>query len=186
MVAYCYVPHASHEQLHSMLADPDRGEEKIDGCLSRGNGLIVWTAHVGNWEFASRLLEMHGRPVNTARANEPGNTAESILRGMMTSERLRIISVDEDALAPLELLRALRRNEIVAIQGDRPYRGRSAEVPFFGGTGEFPAGTLLPVLRVRCPGSAGDRRSGRLAAIPGRDGAIRSIFRERAIRSGTW
>jgi KDO2-lipid IV(A) lauroyltransferase len=143
MVSYCYVPHASHEQLCAMLVDPDRGAEKIDSCLSRGNGLIVWTAHVGNWEFASRLLEMHGRPVNTARANEPGNTAEQALRGMMMNDRLRIVSVDEDALAPLELLRALRRNEIVAIQGDRTYRGRGIAVPFFGAGANFPLGPFF-------------------------------------------
>ena len=52
MVSYCYVPKASHEQLCAMLVDPDRGQEKIERCLSQGNGLIVWTAHVGNWEFA--------------------------------------------------------------------------------------------------------------------------------------
>jgi KDO2-lipid IV(A) lauroyltransferase len=126
-----------------MLVDPDRGENKIDRCLSLGNGLIVWTAHVGNWEFASRLLEMHGRPVNTARANEQGNTAETMLRSMMMNDHLRIVSVDEDVLAPLELLCALRRNEIVAIQGDRTYRGRNAEVPFFGEGASFPLGPFF-------------------------------------------
>jgi len=143
MVAYCYVPQASHEQLLAMLVDPDRGEEKIDRCLSLGNGLIVWTAHVGNWELASRLLEMHGRPVNTARAKEPGNHAEAMLRDLMINYRHRIISVDDDVLAPLELLRALRRNEIVAIQGDRTYKGRGAPVPFFGPGASFPLGPFL-------------------------------------------
>jgi KDO2-lipid IV(A) lauroyltransferase len=143
MVSYCYVPQASHSQLRAMLVDPDRGQDKIDRCLSLGNGLIVWTAHVGNWELASRLLEMHDRPVNTARATEKGNTAEAILRGMIVNERLRIVSVDDDGLAPLELLSALRRNEIVAIQGDRPYKGRGAAAPFFGPGASFPLGPFL-------------------------------------------
>jgi KDO2-lipid IV(A) lauroyltransferase len=143
MVSYCYVPNASHEQLRAMLVDPDRGEEKIDRCLSLGNGLIVWTAHVGNWEFASRLLEMHGRQVNVARAVEQGNPAEMMLRNMMMNDRLRIVSVNEDVLAPLELLRALRRNEIVAIQGDRTYQGRSAAVSFFGEGANFPLGPFF-------------------------------------------
>jgi KDO2-lipid IV(A) lauroyltransferase len=143
MVSYCYVPNASHEQLRAMLVDPDRGEEKIDRCLSLGNGLIVWTAHVGNWEFASRLLEMHGRQVSMARAVEHENPAEITLRDMMTNDRLRTVSVNEDVLAPLELLRALRRNEIVAIQGDRTYHGRSAAVPFFGEGARFPLGPFF-------------------------------------------
>lgn len=140
MVSYCYVPDASHEELRAMLVDPDRGEEKIDRCLSLGNGLIVWTAHVGNWEFASRLLEMHGRQVNVARAVEQDNPAEMMLLEMMINDRLRFVSVNEDVLAPLELLRALRRNEIVAVQGDRTVQGRNAAVPFFGEGASFPLG----------------------------------------------
>jgi KDO2-lipid IV(A) lauroyltransferase len=103
----------------------------------------VWTAHVGNWEFASRLLEMHGRQVSMARAVEHENPAEITLRDMMTNDRLRSVSVNEDVLAPLELLRALRRNEIVAIQGDRTYHGRSAAVPFFGEGARFPLGPFF-------------------------------------------
>jgi len=86
---------------------------------------------------------MHDRPANIARAVEHGNPAEMILRDMKTNDRRRIVSMDEDALAPLELLRALRRNEIVAIQGDRPYRGRSAAVPFFGRDANFPLGPFF-------------------------------------------
>jgi lauroyl/myristoyl acyltransferase len=143
MVSYCYVPGASHDQLRAMLVDPGRGEEKIEECLSLGSGLIVWTAHVGNWEFASRLLEMHGTKANVARAVEQGNPAEMKLRDMMINERLSIIPVNEDPFAPLELLRALRRGEIVAIQGDRAYGGRNASVPFFGERASFPLGPFV-------------------------------------------
>ena len=143
MVSYCYVPDASHEQLLAMLVDLDRGKEKIDRCLAQGNGLIVWTAHVGNWEFASRLLEMHGRQVNVVRAVEQGNPAEMALRNMMTNDRLRTLSIEEDILASLELLRALRRGEIVAIQGDRTHGGRDAAAPFFSQQARFPLGPFL-------------------------------------------
>jgi predicted LPLAT superfamily acyltransferase len=65
------------------------------------------------------------------------------------------------ARATIELLQALRRNEIVAIQGDRVYHARnSAEMPFFGAEAEFPLGPfllsqvsgapLLPGFVVRC------------------------------------
>lgn len=143
MVSYCYVPKASDEQLCAMLVDPDRGEKKIDRCLSHGNGLIVWTAHIGNWELASRLLEMHGRQVNVARVVEQDNPADAILREMMMNERLRLVAVNRDVLASLELLRALRRNEIVAIQGDRAYGGHNATVRFFGEDASFPLGPFL-------------------------------------------
>jgi KDO2-lipid IV(A) lauroyltransferase len=144
MVAYCYVPQATHAQLRSMLADEnkERGAAKIDQCLAAGNGLIVWTAHLGNSEFASRLLEMHGRPVNVARLVED-KPAEIMLRDLMANERLNIVDLGGGARATLELLQALRRNEIVAIQGDRVYRGHSASVPFFSEPAAFPLGPFL-------------------------------------------
>jgi len=171
-----------------MLVDPDRGARKIDACLSRGNGLIVWTAHVGNWELASRLLEMHDRPVHTARATEQGNTAEAALRNMMKNERLKIVSIDDDFLAPLELLRALRRNEIVAIQGDRTHRGRGVEIPFFGSGASFPVGPFLlsyitgaPVL----PGVVVRERWLRYRVVMGEPIELpRTDDRERDLRAG--
>jgi predicted LPLAT superfamily acyltransferase len=142
MVSYCYVPQAAHTQLLGMLVDPERGGSKIDQCLAAGNGLIVWTAHVGNWEFASRLLEMHGRPVNVARVVED-NPAETALRNLMASERLKIVDLRDGAQATIELLQALRRNEIVAMQGDRVYQRHSADMPFFGEPAAFPLGPFL-------------------------------------------
>ena len=142
MVSYCFVPQATHSQLLGMLVDPERGGAKIDQCLAAGNRLIVWTAHVGNWEFASRLLEMHGRPVNVARVVED-NPAEIALRNLMASERLKIVDLSDGAQATIELLQALRRNEIVAMQGDRVYQRHTADVPFFSQPASFPLGPFL-------------------------------------------
>jgi len=143
MVSYCYVPQATHAQLLSMLVDQERGAAKIDQCLAAGNGLIVWTAHLGNPEFASRLLELHGRPVNVARLVE-NNPAEIMLRNLMTNERLKIVDLGGGTRASIELLQALRRNEIVAIQGDRVYHPRhGADIPFFSQPATFPLGPFL-------------------------------------------
>jgi len=143
MVSYCYVPRASHAELLKMLVVPDPGMEIIDRCLEEGNGVIVWTAHLGNWELASRLLELHGRPVNVARMVERGKPAEMMLRDLMSNELLRVVEMNDDATATLKLLHALRANEIVAIQGDRVYQPFQAEAQFFGSPAAFPLGPFL-------------------------------------------
>jgi len=141
MVSYCFVPQATHSQLLDMLVDSDGSEAKITECLAAGNGLIVWTAHVGNWEFASRLLTMYGR-VNVARVVED-NPAEITLRNLMASERINTVDLKQGVPATLELLQALRRNEIVAIQGDRVYQRHTFDVPFFSQLTSFPVGPFL-------------------------------------------
>jgi predicted LPLAT superfamily acyltransferase len=140
MVSYCFVPQATHSQLLDMLVDSSGGV-KISECLAAGNGLIVWTAHVGNWEFASRLLAMYGR-VNVARVVED-NPAEIALRNLMASERIKAVDLKQGIPATLELLQALRRNEIVAIQGDRVYQRRTFDVTFFSRPTSFPVGPFL-------------------------------------------
>jgi predicted LPLAT superfamily acyltransferase len=142
IVSYCYVPQADFEGLLGMLRGGESGLRKIDECLAAGRGVIVWTAHLGNWEFASRLLEMHGRTVHIARVVE-NNPAEIMLRDLMVNERLRIVDLGRGAAASLELVHALRRNEIVAIQGDRVYQRLTANLPFFGEPAAFPLGPIL-------------------------------------------
>jgi len=126
-----------------MLANPDRGSEKIESCLRNGNGLIVWTAHLGNWEFASRLLELHGAPVHVARVVEKDKPAEIMLRNMMQNDRLKIVELNSDVLASVRLIHALRENEIVAIQGDRIYSNYCGIANFFGQDTRFPLGPFL-------------------------------------------
>ena len=143
MVSYCFVPGASDAELLSMLADSDRGQKVIDACLARGKGVVVWTAHLGNPEIASRLLELHGRLVNVARVVED-KPAERLLRERMISDRLRVVDLSSGAQATIELLQALRRNEIVAIQGDRVYNPHHvATLHFFGKETSFPSGPFL-------------------------------------------
>jgi len=141
MVSYCFVPQATHSQLLDMLVDSDGSGVKINQCLAAGNGLIVWTAHLGNWEFASRLLAIYGR-VNVARVIED-NPAEITLRNLMASEGILTVDLKQGVPATLELLQALRRNEIVAIQGDRVYQRHTFEVPFFSQPTSFPVGPFL-------------------------------------------
>jgi Kdo2-lipid IVA lauroyltransferase/acyltransferase len=141
MVSYCFVPQASDPQLLDMLVNPDGSGARINECLAAGNGLIVWTAHVGNWEFASRLLSIYGK-VNVARVVEE-NPAEIMLRNLMASDRIKTVDLKGGVAATLELLQALRRNEIVAIQGDRVYQRHTFDVPFFSQPTSFPVGPFL-------------------------------------------
>lgn len=141
MVSYCYVPQATPSQLLDMLVDSEGSDTKIEQCLAAGNGLIVWTAHLGNWEFASQLLAIYGR-VNVARVVED-NPAEITLRNLMANERIKTVDLKQGIPATLELLQALRRNEIVAIQGDRVYQRRTFEMPFFSQSTSFPLGPFM-------------------------------------------
>lgn len=102
-------------------------------------GLVVITAHVGNWELAGRLLAGRlARPVNVVVAPEADPGVERMLRGGAVPVRF---VVRRDPLSVLPLVPALRRGEVVAMQADRALGGRGdVAAPFFGAEALFPAG----------------------------------------------
>jgi KDO2-lipid IV(A) lauroyltransferase len=142
MVSYCYVPSATHAQLKSMVSGIEDAAHRMQDCLNEERGLIIWTAHMGNWEFASRLLETEGRKVYVGRVVESGNPAEMALRKMMETEAVQSIDLD-DPFASIHLLRVLRGDNIVALQGDRVYNDSGTGVPFFGKEAKFPIGPFV-------------------------------------------
>jgi predicted LPLAT superfamily acyltransferase len=141
MTSYCFVPQATHSQLLDMLVDREDGGARLHQYLAAGHGLIVWTAHLGNWEFASRLLSMYGR-VKVARVVED-KPAEIVLRNLMASAQLKTVDLKGGVQATIELLQALRGNEIVAMQGDRVYQRHTLDLPFFSRPTSFPLGPFL-------------------------------------------
>ena len=117
------------------------GEAHIDAALAAGRGLIFLTAHFGNWELAGRLvMRRFGRPTHVLVAAEPDPGVEAFLRG---AGQLRFVTRGHP-VAGVTLLAALRRNEVVAMQGDRGLGTRGdLAVDFFGAPAAFPLGPFV-------------------------------------------
>jgi lauroyl/myristoyl acyltransferase len=129
-------------------ARPDRLVTRIDGdehllaALAEGRGLVLVTAHLGNWELGGRLLAARlGRPTHVIVAAEADPRVERFLRGGPAPVRF-VRRGDPTAMVPL--VSALRRGEIVALQGDRALGTRGdALVEFFGAPAPFPLGPFV-------------------------------------------
>jgi KDO2-lipid IV(A) lauroyltransferase len=115
------------------------GEHHLDAAIGAGRGVVLLTAHLGNWEFAGRLLSSRGgRTAHVVLSAEQDAALERYLR--LDSPQLRFVT-RHHATSTLGLLAALRRAELVAMQADRPSGGRGdAIVPFFGEPAAFPLG----------------------------------------------
>ena len=117
------------------------GIDNIRDAAMRRQGLLLLTAHLGNWEVASGLLEGQLGDANLAVVMFRGdderlqNYIESI-RG----KRPRLIAVGEGGFSSLSILHALRDGAIVAMQGDRTVDLRDLTVPFLGSPARWPIG----------------------------------------------
>ncbi len=123
--------------------------------LAGGRGFVFVTAHLGNWEMASMLpASRDRRRIHVVREAETDPRAQRFIEGLIRSRAgdLYTTHFAEDPQLGLDLLDALRRGEIVALQGDRPRAGgRTAEVSLFGRSFHLPIG---PAALARAAGVA--------------------------------
>ncbi len=113
-------------------------------------GFISPTAHVGNWELAGRLLA--GRTARTTHVVVAEDEAVELERWVRRSgDGVRFVPRSRPTIS-LGLVAALRRGEVVAMQGDRALGTRGdVMISFFGWPALFPLGPFLLASAVGVP-----------------------------------
>jgi len=119
-------------------------QDPVLDCLREGNGAVIVTGHVGNWDIAAKTLCEYERPINIVMAREVNQTTQEYMREARERAGVRVIYSDTSVLSSLNMIRALRQNEIVAIQLDRMLNtGGARLLPFFGALAPFPSGPFV-------------------------------------------
>jgi lauroyl/myristoyl acyltransferase len=108
-------------------------------------GLVLVTAHIGNYEVGSMLpAQREHRRVHLVREPEVDVEAQAFVQGVLAEagqSRFTTHFQTGDPALGLELLEALRRGEIVAVQGDRPRMGAPCiDATLFGRSFPLPPG----------------------------------------------
>lgn len=112
----------------------------LQDALTEGRGAILLSGHFGSWSLAGTNLQGQARTHVVVYDNE----AESIRRFFARNpgrEAPGIIVQSQGPTASMEILRALRANEVVAMLADRVAPGgATVPVTFFGATAHLPVG----------------------------------------------
>jgi len=125
----------------------DLGEALREGC-----GAVVVTGHFGNWDIAAKTLRDCGRPVNIVMAHEVNATTREYVRQTRERVGVRVIYSDSSVYSSVNMIRALQRNEVVALQLDRSVAAAGTRlVPFFGAPAPFPLGPFVLARLARAP-----------------------------------
>jgi KDO2-lipid IV(A) lauroyltransferase len=107
------------------------GEENLRQALRTSKaGVIVITAHVGNWELLGRAMALRGYPLTVVYRSRENPYIESFLKEWRTKLGFDVIA---RGVAARGVLRALRAGRVVALQLDQNVNRREGVfVPFFG------------------------------------------------------
>lgn len=138
-----------------------RGEEHLREALGSGRGVIIVTAHTGNWELGAQFLHCHtGRPFKLVIKRLGNGLLDRFLHHARTRHGVEII--DKKGAWP-KMVAAVRAGDMLAITIDQS-KTRGIDVSFLGrpaSVGPAPAllalrtkSVVLPVFSLREPGGA--------------------------------
>jgi KDO2-lipid IV(A) lauroyltransferase len=118
------------------LAEADRliergdGLAKINGILAEGKGMILLTAHLGNWELMGAYIRLHGIEGTVVGRRIYYEKYNQMIVNLREKFTLRTIYQDE---RPREFLRVLEKNQILGILADQDMDwAEGVFIPFFG------------------------------------------------------
>jgi KDO2-lipid IV(A) lauroyltransferase len=131
----------------------------LDDLLKHGKGIIIVSAHLGNWELGAAALAALGYKFNAVALWVPDEKLNGLYQHYRISRNINPIPFGR---AARECIRKLRGNEIVAVVGDRDFSASVQTVEFFGRPARLPDGPaklalatgspLLPIFMIRLPG----------------------------------
>ncbi len=123
------IPKLNREKLDQLIEKGD-GFSKVDQVLSRGKGMILLTAHFGNWELMGALFLLCGYPGTVIGRQIYYDKFNQAILDLRKKVMLRTIYQDD---SPREFLKVLKQNGILGILADQDMdRMDGIFIPFFG------------------------------------------------------
>ena len=129
------LPHLGREDL--LNAVEVVGREHLEDAVARGRGVIVTCTHIGNWELAGVVLAHWGYTLHAVAGVQFNRWLSPAVRDAKSELAIHTVS-HEDGLR--KLLRALERNELVALMVDGDLYQHGVAVEMFGRETRWPAG----------------------------------------------
>lgn len=124
-----------------------KGLENLDRALKKGKGILALTGHIGNWELMGSYLASKGYPINVVGAP----VYDPRLDELVVANRLRSgMSYIARGSATKEIIRALRRNEVVGLLIDQDTRQVDGVfVDFLGIKAYTPVGPVVLAMKTK-------------------------------------
>tara|TARA_R100000306_G_scaffold46671_2_gene44519 strand:+ start:67565 stop:68482 length:918 start_codon:yes stop_codon:yes gene_type:complete len=130
------------------------GEEHITEMLALGEGGILISAHVGNFELAQYFFKQRNfdTAISIVITDQDHEDIKEYLGQFTKREHVNFIIVKEDLSHIFEINAALAQNRIVCISGDRFLnKAKTLEAKLLGKKAKFPIGPFQIATRLQVP-----------------------------------
>ena len=114
------------EVLNALLVE---GEENFNKAFKSNRGIVIVSAHMGNWEVGLHITNYYGKPMLGVAAKMRYGWADILLR--RSRNRLGNTIIDKKGALP-KITEGLRRGEVIGMLIDQSRRKHGIDVTFFG------------------------------------------------------
>lgn len=120
------------------------GLDYIYEALKKGKGVIALTAHLGNWELSGVVMALLGFPVDVIALNHENTRINRLFVNQRAMKGVNVIPVGTNSM---QYIRALKKNHLIGLVGDRLTSDAGIEIEFFGKPTVVPRGPSVLSLR---------------------------------------
>lgn len=141
-----YIPALTKEKLERWVTMENF--HYLTEALSRGKGVVILTAHFGNWEWMAARMAQAGLPMAAIAETQPDAGVDRLLN----EYRIRVgLAPYARGNALVAAMKALKSGSILGFLADQDAKASGVFVPFFGRQASTPQGPALFALRCGAP-----------------------------------
>lgn len=118
-----------------------QGVRHLETAVEAGKGVIVLSAHLGNFSVVARYPATRGWPTAIIAERMHPPALDAFMVRLRSAAGLEIIAPGPEAARPI--LNVLNRKGVLILAADRDITGNGYLVPFFGTPAHLPAGPVL-------------------------------------------
>lgn len=129
------------------------GVHHIENLLKKGEGGILFTAHIGNFNISRTFFETLENPakINMVVTDLEHENIKEYLESVTGKTNLNLIVVEEDLSHIFKINEALQNNELLVFAADRSGEGKSLTQEFLGKEAAFFSGPFKLVAKKKLP-----------------------------------
>ena len=123
------------------------GEENLREAYEAGKGVLIVTAHLGNWEYAGAWCAQNGYKINGLGADQRDERITALIMELRNAGGMKALGKASDLKA---MIKALLRGEIIAVPVDQDAKRAGVVSPFLGYPASTPVGMAKLADKLGC------------------------------------
>jgi KDO2-lipid IV(A) lauroyltransferase len=146
MFEFLKVPSMSADEVRRMVPVSQEHFDHVNAALARGKGVILISAHIGNWELLARRGAMEGYKLAVVVRQSPDDGLNEVTDYIRESGGYEVYARGDSAKT---VLKRLHSGGVIAILPDQ--KSEDVFVPFFGRLTGTVAGPAVLALKTGAP-----------------------------------